>query len=338
MKRIRHQYIERDSGRVCTEQLFGDSAIEFLYSSARERMPILFRLLTSHWASSLLAWYQYDLPLWVQGSRMRDFLGECGIDLSECAEKREQLDTPRKIFERRIRYWECRPLPEDPKAVVSPADSRMIPGSFSETSYLFLKEKFFRYGELLGSDKRRWLTAFQDGDFAIFRLTPDKYHYNHMPVTGRVKDIYEIDGDRHSCNPGAVVSVVTPFSKNRRVVTIIDTDVPGGSGAGLVAMIEVVALMIGDIVQCYSAERYESPSPVIRGMFCQKGAPKSRYRPGSSTDVLIFQRGQIKFEEDLIRNLYVPQVESRFSQGFGRPLVETDVKVRSRIATVQDKY
>lgn len=54
----------------------------------------------------------------------------------------------------------------------------------------------------------------------------------------------------NSCNPGAVVSMVTPFSKNRRVVTVIDTDVPGGTGIGLVAM------MIGDIVQCYSTHGY----------------------------------------------------------------------------------
>jgi phosphatidylserine decarboxylase len=131
-----------------------------------------------------------------------------------------------------------------------------------------------------------------------------------------------------------VVSLVTPFSKNKRMVTIIDTDVPGGSRAGLVAMIEVVALLVGEIVQCYSGEGYESPSLVTPGMFLGKGLPKSRYRPGSSTDVLIFQKGRIRFERDLIANMYLQGVESRFSQGFGRPLVETDVKVRSRIASV----
>jgi phosphatidylserine decarboxylase len=333
---IQHQYIERDSGRVFTERLWGDSVIGFLYTHARERMPILFRALISARVSSLLGLLQYDLSPFGEVSRIRDFPREYGVDLSECVESPEQLDTPRKIFERKIRYWECRPLPEDPRAVVSPADSRIICGSLSETSSLFLKEKFFQYGELLGPDKGQWLAAFHDGDFAIFRLTPEKYHYNHTPVAGRVADIYEIDGDHHSCNPGAVVSLVTPFSKNKRVVTIIDTDVPGGSHAGLVAMIEVVALLIGGIVQCYSGEKYDSPCPVTPGVFLKKGLPKSRYRPGSSTDVLLFQRGRIRFEEDLIRNMYTTGVESRFSQGFGRPLVETDVKVRSRIATVQD--
>jgi len=145
-------------------------------------------------------------------------------------------------------------------------------------------------------------------------------------------DIYAIDGGYHSCNPSAVVSVATPYSKNKRVVTIIDTDVPCGTGVGLVAMIEVVALMIGDIVQAYSSRGYDLPHPIERGMFLEKGQPKSLYRPGSSTDILIFQQGRVRFAEDLLDNMRRTDVSSRFTQGFGRPLVETDVRVRSMIA------
>jgi phosphatidylserine decarboxylase len=174
--------------------------------------------------------------------------------------------------------------------------------------------------------------VFQNGEFAIFRLTPDKYHYNHTPVAGKVVDIYEIPGGYHSCNPGAVVAEATPYSKNKRVVTIIDTDVGGGTNVGLVAMIEVVALMIGDIKQCYSKTRYDKPRPVVTGMHLHKGCPKSLYRPGSSVDVLVFQRGRIVFSEDIVENMYRNDAQSRFSSGFGRPLVETDVQVRSEIA------
>jgi phosphatidylserine decarboxylase len=169
-------------------------------------------------------------------------------------------------------------------------------------------------------------------DFTDFRLTPEKYHYNHTPVAGRVVDFYEIDGEYHACNPGAVVAMITPYSKNKRVVTIIDTDVHGGTRVGMVAMIEIVALMIGRIAQCYSEEGYESPQDVRPGMFVKKGAAKSLYSPGSSTDVLIFQKGRVRFGEDLIQNMLHPSIESRFSRGFGIPLAETDVKVRSLIA------
>jgi phosphatidylserine decarboxylase len=158
-----------------------------------------------------------------------------------------------------------------------------------------------------------------------------------MPLAGRVVDIYENAGSYHSCHPEAVVALATPFSKNKRVVTVIDTDIDGGTGVGVVAMIEVVALMIGDVVQCYSETQYLDPRTVQRGMFLRKGCPKSLYLPGSSTTVLLFQENQIDFAPDLRLNLHRQDVSSRFSQSFGKPLVETDLKVRSTIGARREK-
>jgi phosphatidylserine decarboxylase len=327
-----HQYVSRHDQRVVTERLLGDWAINFLYARARERAGTLFDALTSRYATKMLAFINFDLPLAPRLIGHRRFLTSCGVDLEEAVEPPESFDTPRKIFERRIRYWQCRPLPEDPRAVVSPADARVLIGSFRSACPLFIKDKFFDSEELLGRNKRAWLEAFRDGDFTICRLTPDRYHYNHVPASGEVVDFYEIPGRYHACNPGAVVQLVTPYSKNKRVVTILNTDVAGGAGVGLIAMVEIVALMIGDVVQCYSEEQYDDPRPIRTGMFLQQGAPKSCYRPGSSTDVLIFQRGRVRFADDLITNLSHGAVLSRFSTGFGQPLAETDVTVRSLIA------
>jgi len=324
---MQHQYIERDSGRVVTERLLGDRMVRLLYHGVRENSTGLFRLLTSSWSSHILGMVNFDRPIIAK----RAFLADCGIDLSECLDSPELLNTGRKVFERKIRYEECRPMPAEPDAVVSPADARIVVGSFDQTSLLFLKEKFFSFEELLGHDRSGWHDAFRGGDFAVFRLTPDKYHYNHTPVAGQVVDFYAIDGGYHSCNPSAVVSIATPYSKNKRVVTVIDTDVAGGTGVGLVAMIEVVALMIGDICQTYSTRGYDDPRPMEAGMFLEKGRPKSLYRPGSSTDILIFQKGRIRFAPDLLANMERQGVSSRFTHGFGRPLVETDIRVRSLI-------
>ncbi len=326
-----HQYIDRRSGAVKDEKLFGDRLVRWLYSPLREQVPWLFRALTGPRLSHLLAWYQYDAALASRVAGNRRFLLACGVDFEECLEPPEALDTARKVFERQIRYWQCRPAVADRATVLSPADARMLIGSFADRQPLFLKEKFFCFEELLGN-RPEWHKTFAEGDFAVFRLTPDKYHYNHVPVSGTVLNFYEIDGDYHSCNPAAIVRQVTPFSKNRRVVTIIDSDVPEGSGVGKVAMIEVVAMMIGQIVQCYSAHRYDNPQRLKPGMFLRAGAPKSLYRPGSSTDVLIFEPGRIAFADDLQANQLRSDVYSRFASGFGKPLVETEVQVRSPIA------
>jgi phosphatidylserine decarboxylase len=331
-RQVRHQYIERHSGAVRNERLYGDGIVAFLYGGFSEHAPTLYAWATSARASRWLAYLNYDSWLGARAAGTRSFLESCGADLAECVESAERLDTARKLFERQIRYWACRPMPDDPRCVVSPADARALVGSLCDVSALYLKRKFFDLEELLGHDREPWRRAFDGGDFAVLRLTPDKYHYNHVPVDGRVLDLYEIPGGYHSCNPGAVVSVVTPHSKNRRVVTILDTDLPGGSAVGLVAMIEVAALMVGDICQRYSADRYAAPQPVRPGMLLKKGAPKSLFRPGGSTVVLLFQRGRVAFAEDLVANMRRADVESRLSLGFGQPVVETDVAVRSELA------
>ncbi len=315
-----HQYIDRSSRH---------RSVAFLYSTVRENAPALFRALTSGRMSGLLSFYHYDF-LDRQRARNNKLFTRLGIDWQECVEPAAHYDTPRKVFERQIRYWTNRPMSDDPAALVSPADSRVLVGSFSEVSRLFIKEKFFTPAELLGTDSR-WNSRFADGDFAVFRLTPEKYHYNHLPVSGRITACYEVGGRYHSCNPAALVSLASLYAQNKRVVTIIDTDVEGGSRVGLVAMIEVVALMIGDIVQAYSAERYHDPTPVIPGMLVKKGCPKSYYRPGSSTDILIFEPDRMIFCRDLLHNSRRRDVQSRFSNSLGYPLVETDIRVRSTI-------
>jgi phosphatidylserine decarboxylase len=330
---MQHQYIERDSRQINTEELYGNQAVEFLYSRVKERSHWLFRKLTSARVSRLLSHMNYEGIL---SDRLKAHMGSpeaLNINLQECLDHPENLDTLRKIFERKIRYWECRQMPNDPQTILAPADSRMLFGSFSETSSLFIKGKFFDYEEMLGSNKNTWLRNFANGDFAMFRLTPEKYHYNHTPVAGKIIDFYQIPGSYHACNPNAVVSVVTPYSKNKRIVTIINTDVEGGTKVGLIAMIEVVALMIGDIVQCYSENKYEKPIPVGTGMFVKRGVPKSLFRPGSSTVVLIFQKDKVRFADDITANMFYPGAESIFSRGFGKSLIETDVKVRSFIAS-----
>lgn len=328
---MQHQYIERNSGNIQTEQLYHDRLVNLFYSGARERPSAMLKALSSARMSSVLGYLNYDLFFGGELAGNGRFLRTLGIDLDECIDPPEALNTARRIFERKIRYWKTRPMPEDPAVVVSPADAKTLVGSLCDQRSFFIKGKFFDYEEMLGSDRHAWLEAFTGGDFAIFRLTPEKYHYNHVPVSGRVVDLYEVDGQYHSCNPGAIVALATLYSKNKRVVTIIDTDVPGGSGVGLVAMLEIVALMIGDIRQAYSEDRYANPRDVTPGMFLYRGAPKSLYRPGSSTDVLFFQKGRIRFDEDILANLQNRNAVSRFTNGFGIPLVETDVRVRSSI-------
>ena len=329
--KLDHQYIDRATGSVVREHLLANSVVSALYSPALEKAPLVTRLASSRYVSRVLGYLNYDNVLSSRATGMLKFLRDSGIQLSEFVGNLSEYDTARKIFERQIRYWNCRPMPKNSHAVVCPADARALVGSMEESSGLYLKQKFFSFPELLGEDSP-WPSSFEDGDYAVFRLTPEKYHYTHSPVSGRVLDFYSVEGRYFPCNPNASVQLITPVSKNRRVVTILETDCPNGSGIGRVAMIEVVALMIGQIEQRYSEQRYENPQPIEKGMFLRAGSPKALFRPGSSTVVLLFQRDRVRFARDLVENQRRYEVQSRFSLTLGEPLTETDVAVRSLLA------
>ena len=328
-----HQYVDRASNTIQTERLIADPFIAWLYSTRREENSYLFRLATSRLMTGLLAYLNYDAPIASRFSSASRILQQLGIDTNELVTPFPKRPSVRDVFERRVRYWECRPLPDDPRRIVSPSDAKMLVGNFSDDGFLPVKEKFFTLEELLTPEKTEWRDRFEGSDWAIFRLTAEKYHYNHLPVTGTLVDFYEIDGSYHSCNPSAVIQIVTPYSKNRRSVSIIDTDVAGGSSAGLVAMIEVTALMIGEIEQCYCADGYGAATTPMLGMPMTRGAVKSLFRPGSSTVILLFERNHIRFDSDLVTNSVRRDVVTRYAGAFGKPFVETEVRARSAIAT-----
>lgn len=331
MNSTEHRYIDRATGNLVRERMVADAVIGAVYSPALEMAPLLTHLASSRYVSRVLGYLNYDNVASSRVTGMLRFMRDSGIDFSEFVGNISDYDTPRKIFERQIRYWNCRPMPKDEHTVLCPADARVLIGSMDQASGLYIKHKFFSFPELLG-EQSRWATILEGGDYAVFRLTPEKYHYTHVPVAGRVVDFYSVDGRYHSCNPNAAVKLLTAVSKNRRIVTVFDTDWPGGSLVGRVAMIEVVALMVGQIEQRYSAERYREPRNLQAGTFLERGAPKALFRPGSSTVVLLFERGRISFARDLQHNQRRSGIQNRFSMTLGEPLTETDVAVRSLLA------
>jgi phosphatidylserine decarboxylase len=327
-----HQYIDRDTKLAVDEFFLSDRHIRWLYSEAREIAPRVFAWLThSKRLNQLLATINFDKPFSHTGDGLAQIAANLRIDFSELAVALPEKPSWREVFGRKIRYWELRPLPALPQAIVSPCDARLLTGSFAQQQHLQLKGKFFDLSELLDA-RSTWIRAFGSGDWAVFRLTPEQYHYTHCPVSGVVEDVYEAGSAYHSCNPTANIELVTALSKNRRSITVINTDCPGGSGVGLVAMIEVVALLIGRVRQAYSEHLYRDASPVFLEQTVKRGAVKSEFMPGSSSVVLLFEANRIRFDDDLASNQCRTDVRSRFSSAYGRPLVETQVRVRSQIA------
>jgi len=130
-----------------------------------------------------------------------DLFTSKGIDLRECLDPPAQLDTLKKNLRKKDPLLGMPSMPNDPGAVLSPSDARMLFGSFCETSGLFLKGKFFAFEELIAANKKKWREALQEGDFAIFRLTRRSITTTTRRCPGKVVDFYHIPGSYHACNP-----------------------------------------------------------------------------------------------------------------------------------------
>lgn len=94
-----HQYIDRQTSEVKTENLYCDRLINYIYSSVRENYPALFKALTSTRVSDALGFLQYDWPLQSFYYSPEKLAKTLSVDLTECLHSPRELNTPRKFFD-----------------------------------------------------------------------------------------------------------------------------------------------------------------------------------------------------------------------------------------------
>jgi phosphatidylserine decarboxylase len=335
---LAHQYVERYRNTVSNEVLLADQVISFLYHRSREEPHFLLSSLASGRLTNALAFWQFDRPLRNPKRTIEYAAHRLMIRESEAVRDFGGMRTLRELFERQIRYWAVRPLPESPTTIVSPADGKLLPFDAFATDMLPVKSKFIRVDELLGginpwsSHSRFDESSMTRVAGAIVRLTPDVYHYTHSPVAGCVVRHEVIEGKFHSCNPTALVRFPGSYAVNRRTLTVYDTDVENGSGVGRVAQVDVAAMMIGQMQSCFSTDCYENPRQMVVGDFVPRGVPVSLFRPGSSTSIVLWDGSRTAVSRELIANSKRSDLRSRFSDWLGQPWVETQVAVRQAIS------
>ncbi|KAF8836809.1 hypothetical protein BDN67DRAFT_910414 [Paxillus ammoniavirescens] len=266
-------------------QVYIRLGIRLLYKGARGRMEgaRARRLLKS---LSIKQGIKYDSP---ESARdIQAFIDFHGLKVDEILEPIESFTTFNEFFYRKLKP-DARPIdyPDDPTRLVSAADCRlMVFETVSEATRLWIKGREFTVARLLGDAYRDEAERYTGGALAIFRLAPQDYHRFHVPVNGTIGHMTDISGEYYTVNPQAIRSALDVYGENARKIVPIDSP-----QFGRVMAVCVGAMMVGSI-----------KTTVNEGDQVRRGQELGYFAFGGSTIVLLFEKGAVEWDEDLVIN------------------------------------
>jgi len=210
------------------------------------------------------------------------------------------------FFAREIKE-EHRPIaePENDLVTSSPADCRLtaFPTIDLATKY-WIKGFGFSLERLLGSSEQAQI--FDGGSLVIARLAPQDYHRWHAPVSGTVRGIKDIPGAYYTVNPQAIneKGTLDVFCENKRSVMMLERSTTGAP----IAVVAVGAMLVGSIK--YMPGLSDIGAQVRRGQ-CLGG-----FYYGGSTVIVVYPKGEVVLDEDLVKNSIEQNCETLVKVGW----------------------
>lgn len=286
------KYRKRD-GEIIEKNSGQDRILKVLYGSVPGRM--MMKALV-HPAVSRMGGRFLDSTMsrWLIGP----FVEKSGIVLEEYEDC--VWDSYNAFFIRRIKEG-MRPVDKREEHLISPCDSKLTVSSIEEQGQFLIKNTRYTLSELLRDSHlaRKYL----GGDALIFRLTVDDYHHYCYIDAGKKSANRVLPGVLHTVNP--VANDVYPvYVQNSRQYSLLKSE-----NFGTVLMMEVGALLVGKIVN------HHQEAQVVRGQ------EKGYFQFGGSTVILLFEKGRITVDEDILKN--------------SRDGVETVVQMGEKIGTAR---
>lgn len=271
------RYIDRESGEVKTENVYGEKWLDWLYHNPVGEAT-LWTIAKRKIVTSLYG-DQMEKP--ASADKIMPFVKEYDVDLSIA--QKQNFTSFNDFFIRKLKP-EARPIVADSLAVASPADGKILAYENIKNADFYIKGFRFNVNSFLNNPELA--KKYEDGAMIVFRLAPPDYHRYHFPVSGTTASSnIKINGDYYSVNPLALRKKAEIFWLNKREYGVIQTPLFGN-----VVMVEVGATMVGSMIQTYS------------GTTVKKGQEKGYFKFGGSTVVLLFEKDQIKIDADLLTN------------------------------------
>ncbi|KAI0364493.1 hypothetical protein BV20DRAFT_974427 [Pilatotrama ljubarskyi] len=266
-------------------QVYVRLGIRLLYKGWKSRMEgaRARRLLKS---LSIKQGIKYDSP---ESARdIPTFIAFHRLNVDEILEPLSNFKTFNQFFYRKLKP-DARPVeaPDDPYRLVSGADCRlMVFDTVTEAMRLWIKGRDFSVARLLGEAHRAEAAKYVGGALCIFRLAPQDYHRFHSPVDGTIGPMTDIAGEYYTVNPQAIRSALDVYGENVRKIVPIDSP-----QFGRVMCVCIGAMMVGSI-----------HVTVEEGQEVKRGQEFGYFAFGGSTIVVLFEKGVVEWDEDLLIN------------------------------------
>ncbi len=270
------RYIDRQTGDIKTEKVAGEGWLVWLYNNPVGEAT-LYTLVKRKFVSSIYG-DMMDKPK--SAKKIEPFVKNYNIDLSTA--QKQKFTSFNDFFIRKLKH-NSRIIDTSAIVVVSPADGKAL--AYADISNQDFIVKGYRFNVSGFLNDPVLAEKYENGSLIIIRVCPTDYHRFHFPVSGIITKDVKIDGDYYSVNPIAIREIVELFCLNKREYVTIST-----SEFGDIVMTEVGATMVGSIIQTY------------KGDIAIKGEEKGYFKFGGSSIVLLFEKGKVKIDKDLLSN------------------------------------
>lgn len=272
------RFYNRTTQKIETEQVYGEKWLRWTYETGAGRFSAE-ALLKRVWFSR---WYGWRMSRPASVAKVLPFIVNYGLEVEEFAKPPLSFKTFNEFFYRGLKP-EARPIAEGEEVAVFPADGRhLVFPEVSACEGFYVKGATFSLVELFGDAEVA--KRFEGGGMVISRLCPVDYHRYHFPVAGTPGEGRLIGGFLYSVSPIALRRRVRYLVENKRVLTLMES-----AAFGEVATFEVGATCVGTIFN------HHTPGKAVA-----KGAEKGFFKFGGSCVITVFERGRIRFDEDLV--------------------------------------
>jgi phosphatidylserine decarboxylase len=270
------RYIDRASGEERIEKVPGEYWLNWLYNNPVGELSLNAFVKRK----ALSEWYGNRMDLPESADKIASFVEDYEIDLSEA--QKQEFSSFNDFFYRKLKP-KSRPFNKDSNIVISPADGKALAYENVDSQDFIVKGYRFNLYDYLGDSLLA--KQFAGGSLIIIRLCPTDYHRFHFPLSGEIKIKTQIEGDYFSVSPIAISKKVKLFCMNKREYVILEN-----KEFGDLIISEVGATMVGSIIQTYASDIVE------------KGEEKGYFKFGGSTLILIFEKGSLVIDSDLLNN------------------------------------